>query len=114
MTCRKQKELRRLQQQLDERLRRADESSQHLNKRRRLAGESSGRRVNLSSIGGATGVTGARQNRSRSRLSQVPPGMRNIIRDLDLPFMSVDSSGNMIPKIAETAIVAAQTYMMVT
>jgi hypothetical protein len=48
-------------------------------------------------------------------LSQVPSADRkNIIRDSDLSFMTVERSGNIIPKTAEAAIVAARTYLMAT
>jgi hypothetical protein len=39
---------------------------------------------------------------------------RSLSKNLDLSFLSVDEQGNIIPKTAETALVAAQTYIYTT
>jgi hypothetical protein len=39
---------------------------------------------------------------------------RNISRNLDSSFLSVDEQGNIIPKTPEAALVAAQTYLYTT
>jgi hypothetical protein len=91
---RQRRELTKMQQQLDERQRRAEESSRQIDERRWRADQSSERRANLSSTGGVSAAPGARQNRAGSRLNRVPSGDRdNMIRDLDLSFMTVDSKG---------------------
>jgi hypothetical protein len=40
--------------------------------------------------------------------------MRNLSRNLDSSFLSVDEQGNIIPKTPEAALVAAKTYLYTT
>ena len=48
-------------------------------------------------------------------MSAIPENERqNLVRDLDLSFMSVDSRGNIKPKTPQAAIVADQTYLLAT
>jgi hypothetical protein len=37
-----------------------------------------------------------------------------MVRDLDLPFMSMDSRENIKPETPQVAIIAAQTYLLAT
>ena len=60
-------------------------------------------------------IGGAPPRRGTSRLQNIPEGDRSeLIRDLDLSFMSIDQAGNIKEKIAQAAIVAAQTYLITT
>jgi hypothetical protein len=39
---------------------------------------------------------------------------RNLVRNLDSSFLSVDERGNIMPKTPEAAVVAAQAYLLTT
>ena len=54
--------------------------------------------------------------RTASRLGNTPPHERgaDLIQDLSLSYMSIDAEGCIVPKTAEAAVVAAQTYLLTT
>jgi hypothetical protein len=55
------------------------------------------------------------QPKSSFTVEWIPEGeQRDMTRDLELSLISVDSRGNIRPKMPEAAIVACQTYMMTT
>jgi hypothetical protein len=56
-----------------------------------------------------------RHHRHGSRVENLEHSdRRNISRNLDSSFLSVDEQGNIIPKTPEAALVAAQTYLYTT
>jgi hypothetical protein len=82
-----------------------------LDERRRLADESSLRRAALSSQGGSSSNAYPRRySKSRSRLPDLPEQKRrDATRNLDNSFMAFDALGNIVPKTPETGLVAATT-----
>jgi hypothetical protein len=95
------KEIRRMRQELDERKERANESIR--------------RRAALSSIGNSSVGAGNCNRRTSSRLRNIPKGERQeMTQQLELSFMSIDSRGNIQPKMPQAAMVACQTYLMIT
>jgi hypothetical protein len=53
------------------------------------------------------------RGRARSRLADIPEGEReNLIQNLDMSFMSIDTRGNIIPKTPEPGYLAAQTFIL--
>jgi hypothetical protein len=60
--------------------------------------------------------TDSRRHRSHgSRVDNLEHSdRRNLSRNLDSSFLSVDEQGNIIPKTPEAALVAAQTYLYTT
>jgi hypothetical protein len=56
-----------------------------------------------------------RHRRHRSRIENLEHSdRRNLSRNLDSSFLSVDEQGNIIPKTPEAALMAAQTYLYTT
>jgi hypothetical protein len=54
-------------------------------------------------------------NRHGSRVENLEHSdRRNLSRNLDSSFLSVDEEGNIMPKTPEAALVAAQTYLYTT
>ncbi|KAK1604633.1 hypothetical protein QYE76_028306 [Lolium multiflorum] len=53
------------------------------------------------------------RRRARSRLQNIPEEERgNIIQNLDMSFMSIDTRGNIIPKTPEAGYMATQAYIL--
>jgi hypothetical protein len=60
----------------------------------------------------ASHTNNRRHNRHNTRVENLEHSdRRNLSRNLDSSFLSVDEQGNIMPKIPEAALVAAQTYM---
>jgi hypothetical protein len=63
----------------------------------------------------ASHTNNKRHNRHGSRVNNLEHSdRRNISRNLDSSFLSVDEQGNIMPKTPEAALVAVQTYMYTT
>jgi hypothetical protein len=85
-----------------------------LDDRRAVASTSSARMANLSRQSGSTRDSHrAARARGRSRLANVPEHEReNLIQNLDMYFMSIDTRGNIIPKIPEAGYLAIHAFML--
>jgi hypothetical protein len=97
---RSRRELEKLQQKLDEIRAAADASSE--------------RRNNLSqhSRNSADNHRDSR-GRARSRLAGIPEGERdNLIQNLDMSFMSIETRGHIIPKTPEAGYMVTHAYLM--
>ena len=73
------------------------------------------RRAQLSSINESSshGNNGGHAHKRRSRIHDMPKRERcEVTRSLSNSFMTIDSTGNMMPKTPEGALVAATTYLM--
>jgi hypothetical protein len=80
------RELEKIKQKLDQRKVAEDASSERRNNLSRRSGSSE------------NNVEGNRR-RSRSRLENIPEGEReNLVHNLDMSFISIDTRGNIIPK----------------
>jgi hypothetical protein len=63
----------------------------------------------------ASHTNSRRHNRHGSRVENLEHSdRRNLSRNLDSSFLSVDEQGNIMPKTPEAALVAAQTYLYTT
>jgi hypothetical protein len=63
----------------------------------------------------ASHTNSRRHNRHGSRVENLDHSdRRNLSRNLDSSFLSVDEQGNIMPKTPEATLVAAQTYMCTT
>jgi hypothetical protein len=85
-----------------------------LDERRAAAASSSECMANLSRHSRTSGVS-HRNNPSRvtSRLANVPEADReNLIQNLDMSFMSIDTRGNFIPKTPEVGYMATRAFLM--
>ena len=72
---------------------------EELDERKKAALESSTRRVALSAAGGSSSH-GNNANKHRSRTEHMEPAARReVTRDLNTSFMSMDVNGNVIPKM---------------
>ena len=85
-----------------------------LEQRKAAASASSARRANLSRQSGSTGDSHrAACARGRSRLANVPEHEReNLIQNLDMSFMSIDTRGHIIPKTPEAGYLATHAFML--
>jgi predicted nucleic acid-binding Zn-ribbon protein len=74
-----------------------------LNRRQEAASASSRRRADLSRQSGNSGDSHREaRRRARSRLQNIPEAEReNLVQNLDMSFMSIDTRGNIIPKTPE-------------
>jgi hypothetical protein len=85
-----------------------------LDRRQEAASASSRRRAEQSRQSGTSGSNqrGAR-NRARSRLNNIPEAEReNLVQNLDMSFMSIDTRGNIIPKTPEAGYMATQAFIL--
>ena len=99
---RARRELEKLQEKLDARRAAADASSE--------------RRANLSahSRNSADNQSNHR-GRARSRMAGIPEAEReNLVQNLDMSFMSIDTRGHIIPKTPEAGYMATHAYLMAT
>jgi hypothetical protein len=63
----------------------------------------------------ASHTNNKRHNRHGSRVDNLEHSdRRNLSRNLDSSFLSVDEQGNIMPKTPEEALVAAQAYLYTT
>jgi hypothetical protein len=63
----------------------------------------------------ASHTNSRRHNRHGSRVENLEHiERRNLSRNLDSSFLSVDAQGNIMPKTPEAALTAAQTYLYTT
>jgi hypothetical protein len=63
----------------------------------------------------ASHTNSRRHNRHGSRVKNLEHSdRRNLSRNLDTSFLSVDEQGNIMPKTPEAALMAAQTYLYTT
>jgi hypothetical protein len=63
----------------------------------------------------ASHTNSGRHHRHESRVDNLEyTNKRNLSRNLDSSFLSVDERGNIIPKTPEAALVAAQAYLFTT
>jgi hypothetical protein len=63
----------------------------------------------------ASHTNSRRHNRHRSRVENLEHSdRRNLSRNLDSSFLSVDEQGNIMPKTTKVALLAAQTYLYIT
>jgi hypothetical protein len=63
----------------------------------------------------ASHTNSRRHNRHGSRVDNLEHSeRRNLSRNLDSSFLSVDEQGNIMPKTPEAALVAAQAYLYTT
>jgi hypothetical protein len=63
----------------------------------------------------ASYMNSRRNNRHGLRVKNLDHSdRRNLSRNLDSSFLSVDEQGNIIPKTPEAALVTAQTYLYTT
>jgi hypothetical protein len=87
---------------------------QKLDQRKAAADASSERRNNLSRRSGSSANNGeGHRRRSRSRLENIPVGeWENLIQNLDMSFMSIDTRGNIIPKTPEVGYMAALAFIL--
>jgi hypothetical protein len=85
-----------------------------LNRRREVASASSRRRADLSRQSGTSGDSHREaRNRARSRLQNIPEADReNLVQNLDMYFMSIDTRGNIIPKTPEAGYMATQAFIL--
>jgi hypothetical protein len=85
-----------------------------LDQRRVAAVASSERRANLRRQSRTTGDSHRNtRSRARSRLANVPEQDReNLIQNLDMSFMSIDTRGNIIPKTPKVGYMATHAYIM--
>jgi hypothetical protein len=64
---------------------------------------------------GASYTNSKRHRRHRSRVENLEHSeRRNLSKNLNSSFLSIDEQGNIIPKTPEAALVAAQTYLCTT
>ena len=104
--------------EMTRRLQLMEEERQQLDERKRLADISSQRRAELSAIHGAnsTGRTPHRStHRAATRLTRVSDADRSeMTKNLESSFMSLDENGNVIPKTPTAAVLAVATYLQLT
>ena len=95
-----------------------EEQRQQLDERKRLADLSSQRRAELSAVHGpnSTGRTPHRAAHiTASRLHRVTDADRSeMMRSLESSFMSLDANWNVIPKTPAATVLAVATYLQVT
>jgi hypothetical protein len=104
------KEIRKMRQEPDRCKERADESSHQ-----RVELSSTGNTIVGAEAGLGAAGAGNRNQRSSSWLNGISEGnQREMSRNLDVSFMTVDSRGNMHPKTPQAAIVTCKTYRMTT
>ncbi|KAK1682441.1 hypothetical protein QYE76_043289 [Lolium multiflorum] len=82
--------------------------------RRSVASASSARRAALSQQSGTSGDNHRyARARGRSRLANVPKNKQeNLIQNLDMSFMSIDTRGHIIPKTPEAGYMATHTFIL--
>ncbi|KAK1669748.1 hypothetical protein QYE76_057907 [Lolium multiflorum] len=85
-----------------------------LDKRQAAASASSRRRAELSRQSGTSGSSHREaRNRARSRLQNIPEAEReNLVQNLDMSFMSIDTRGSIIPKTPEAGYMATQAFIL--
>jgi hypothetical protein len=85
-----------------------------LDERRVAAAASSERRANLSRHSRTSGDNHRNNpSRVRSQLANVPEAYReNLIQNLNMSFMSIDTRGNIIPKTPEAGYMATHAFLM--
>jgi hypothetical protein len=107
-------ELQAYQYRLARAGRELEKQTEVLNKRREAASASSRRRADLSRHSGTSGDSHREaRNRARSRLQNIPEAEReNLVQNLDMSFMSIDTRGNIIPKTPEAGYMATQAFIL--
>jgi hypothetical protein len=85
-----------------------------LNRRKEAASASSRRRAELSRQSGTSGDSHRdARARNRSRLANVPEHeQENLIQNLDMSFISIDTRGHIIPKTSEAGCMATHAFIM--
>ena len=91
-----------------------EKQKNELDRRQEAASASSRRRADLSRQSGTSGDNHrAARNRARSRLQDIPEADReNLVQNLDMSFMSIDTRGNIIPKTPEAGYMATQAFIL--
>jgi hypothetical protein len=110
-------ELQAYQYRLARARRELEKQKVELDRRKAAASESSRRRAELSRQSGTSGGDSHRaaRNRARSRLQHIPEAEKeNLVQNLDMSFMSIDTRGDIIPKTPEDGYMAAQAFILVS
>jgi hypothetical protein len=91
-----------------------EKTQQELDKRKAVADASSERRANLSRQSRTSGNSHRdARAKARSRLAGIPEQDReNLIQNLDMSFMSIDTRGHIIPKTLEAGYMATHAFLM--
>jgi hypothetical protein len=107
-------ELQAYQYKLARARRELEKQKIELDKRQEAASASSRRRAALSRQSGTSGSSHREaRNRARSRLNNIPEAEReNLVQNLDMSFMSIDTRGNIIPKTPEAGYMATQAFIL--
>ncbi|KAK1677859.1 hypothetical protein QYE76_038707 [Lolium multiflorum] len=107
-------ELQAYQYRLARAGRELEKQTADLNRRKEAASASSRRREDLSRHSGTSGDSHREaRNRARSRLQNIPEAEReNLVQNLDMSFMSIDTRGNIIPKTPEAGYMATQAFIL--
>ncbi|KAK1664818.1 hypothetical protein QYE76_052977 [Lolium multiflorum] len=107
-------ELQAYQYRLARKGRELEKQTAELERRRAATSVSSRRRAELSRHSGTSGDNHRDgRNRARSRLQNIPEADReNLIQNLDMSFVSIDTRGNIIPKTPEAGYMATHAFIL--
>jgi hypothetical protein len=107
-------ELQAYQYRLARARRQLEKQKIELDRRQAAASASSRRRDELSRQSGTSGSSHREaRNRARYRLQNIPDAEReNLVQNLDMSFMSIDTRGNIIPKTPEAGYMATQAFIL--